>query len=207
MVRLFMGLRLPDAMREALNAAQRAILRRDRGGYWRPVPPENLHLSLVFIGDTTAEAVPSFSDAMRTAAQRCEPFEWAVEGWGVFGRPERPRVWWAGVRSSVALVKLQESLALACADCGLASDDRPFRPHITLARARRGSRRVSTGFEEAIAPGASPVAFGHLGAQEVILWRSHLGPNGARYEALATASIGSRHTRVSDASGAAEPQP
>ena len=104
-------------MREALLTAQDALRRQGRGSF---PPPENLHLTLAFLGEAEdpARARAALSEVS------CRPFSLAVGGPpGHFGD-----LWWAGVRADPALEELAVSLQA----------DRPWLPHITLVRRWRG---------------------------------------------------------------------
>ena len=127
-VRLFIALPLPDEVRRAALAGIDALRRQGvSAGFTRP---ENLHVTLAFIGESD-----------RTAAlQRCidaacgAPFLLTVGGSGRFGD-----LIWAGVRVSPPLAALERRLRAALRAEGFRVDERPFRPHITLARAAQGA--------------------------------------------------------------------
>ena len=139
------------------------------GGGWRQVREESLHVTLAFLGhleDGDAVA-PVVRDAMR-------PITPLASGEAVLLPPRRPRV--MAVRLEGDVSALQSSLSSALEAAGLfVPDKRPFLPHVTIARARdRPSRSL---------PHVPKLSFT---APSVSVYRSHLSPKGARYEALAT---------------------
>ena len=126
-MRLFFALRLSPSVAEALTQAQDVLRRQGRGIF---PPPENLHLTLAFLGET--EALSGATAAL--AAIRARPFSLSVDGpLGRFGD-----VWWAGVTADRALEDLALSLQADLRARGFSLEERPFRPHITLVRRWRG---------------------------------------------------------------------
>ena len=126
-MRLFFALRLSPSVAEALAQAQADLRRQGRGTF---PPPENLHLTLAFLGRT--EDLAGAEAAL--AAIRARPFSLSVGGPpGHFDD-----VWWAGVTADRALEDLALSLQADLRCRGFLLEDRPFRPHITLVRRWRG---------------------------------------------------------------------
>ena len=119
------------------------------------VRPENIHLSLKFLGDVEDAREPELRAALKQAAgSRPEARAIAVqiEGFGVFPDYHRPRVLWAGVAPDPALELLQHSVEQAFGPLGFPTEARAFRPHVTLGRAGREARpRDFSGLAEVLA--------------------------------------------------------
>jgi len=185
-LRLFLALDLPGEHRREIG--ERAARLRSRLPAARWVRPEILHLTLAFLGAVDAARVAELSAAVAPAFGRAEPMVLAVEGGGTFP-PARPaRVAWVGIEGGPALPALQREVsAAALGALGLAPERRPFHPHVTLARPRRPWNR-SAGDELARA------FEGRLGepfeVTEGVLYRSDLGPGGARYTVLERFPLG-----------------
>lgn len=130
MLRLFVGIELPEAVRQALAEVREA----HPAARWHE--PEQLHLTLSFIGPVEQEAARNIAQVL--AGVPGPSFELAVEGVGYFGSPERPRIFWAGVAESPPLYRLQQRVEARLLPLGLRLDERPYTPHITLARVRQG---------------------------------------------------------------------
>ncbi len=127
MIRLFVAIPLPDAVREALDE----LVEKHRGITW--VPPSNRHLTLQFIGATPAEDVEKISAALDEI--EIAQFFLPVEGVGKFPPRGTPKVLWAGVgRAHPHLFTLQRKVADALLPLGIEPDGRRYVPHITLAR-------------------------------------------------------------------------
>jgi len=128
MIRLFAALGLPDAVRERL-ALVRAPL---PGARW--VPPENMHVTLRFIGEVESPVATEIDTWLSRVA--APAFDIRLAGLGTFGSRGRVRALWAGVEKSEALVHLQAKIEAACINAGLPPEGRKFHPHITLARCK-----------------------------------------------------------------------
>jgi len=127
-MRLFVACPMSPEMRRALLWVQESLRGQVRSaGFSRP---ENLHLTLAFLGET--EHVGDAAEVVSRIC--CAPFPLELEGTGCFGD-----VWWAGVSPSPALAALAASLRAGLRAAGFSPDKAPFRPHITLARRVRAS--------------------------------------------------------------------
>jgi 2'-5' RNA ligase len=180
-LRLFLALDLPEAHRAEIG--RRAVRLEGSLPAARWVPPENLHLTLVFLGATEESAVPCLTEALAPAfAAAGGPLELRVSGAGTFP-PARPaRVAWVGIDGGDPLLDLQRRVAEAAAGCPvLEPERRPFHPHVTLARPRRPwNRRASEDLVRAFEGGVG----GPFPVIEGVLYRSELSPRGARYTAV-----------------------
>ncbi len=188
--RLFVALEPPDAVRRRL-AAMGVELRRAAGSAAdeiRWVPPENVHLTLQFLGAVPEERLPGVEVALRAAAAAGRPLSLEVKGAGGFPNARRPRVLWAGLAGEIpALGALAEDLGRRLAPLGFPPEERPFSAHLTLGRAREG--RGSPRMAGALA-GVAETAGVPWRAAELVLFESHLSPQGPRYEPLVRAPLG-----------------
>jgi RNA 2',3'-cyclic 3'-phosphodiesterase len=107
------------------------------------VRPENIHLSVKFLGEVDDAREPELRSALQEAAGRRgtpRPLTLQISGFGVFPDYRRPHVLWAGVTPEPGLELLQHSVEQAFAPLGFPTEARAFRPHVTLARATRDAR-------------------------------------------------------------------
>ncbi|TMB90093.1 MAG: RNA 2',3'-cyclic phosphodiesterase [Chloroflexi bacterium] len=173
-VRAFFGLPVPEPQREVLGRFIAACARIAPQFRW--TPPENLHLTVRFVGNVDLSIVEAVADAL--AEQSPPGFELGLGAPGTFGRGRAVRVVWLGLRAGQAeAAYLAAQVEAECARAGLAAEERQFQPHLTLARAR--SRNGAALPEMPLAPGLEPWR-----AREVILYSSRLSRTGAVYEAL-----------------------
>ena len=187
--RLFVALEPPDAVRRRL-ASLAVELRRAAGRAAeevRWVPPENVHLTIQFLGAVPEARLRDVTDALRAAAGGSRPLSLEVRGAGGFPNARRARVVWAGVLGdTAALEALAAELGRRLAPLGFPPEERPFSAHLTLGRAR--DRRGVPGLAGALA--STGEAGAPWRATELVLFESHLSPKGPRYEAIARVALG-----------------
>jgi RNA 2',3'-cyclic 3'-phosphodiesterase len=141
-VRLFVALNLPDAVRQAVWASASPL--RDLTLPVRWIRPNGLHLTLKFLGDVPDAREPELIAALSRAAAgeaAARPVTLTLRGFGAFPDVQRPRVVWIGVEPEPALELLEHRVEQQFAPLGFPTEARPFRPHLTLARAQRDARR------------------------------------------------------------------
>lgn len=177
-IRLFIAVDPPAELRERLSA----WARDQRGGSHgvRLVPPANVHLTLAFLGERDSGEIDAIVRAMAGAAQSGRAEDLSI-GEPLLLPPRRPRVLAATVVDpSGRLTELRDQLAEALRiEIGW-SEARAFRPHLTLARLSRDARPPRE---------LAPLPRGEFDAEELVLFRSHLEPSGARYEAIERARL------------------
>ena len=126
MIRLFVGLDLPDPVRMVLGGIGSGV----PGARW--TPPGNLHVTLRFIGEvdeTTADAID-----VALSGIRAPDFEMTLAGCGAFASGHRAHTLWTGVERGPALLHLQDKVESAVVRAGVAPEGRKYQPHVTLAR-------------------------------------------------------------------------
>ncbi|MGH2546726.1 MAG: RNA 2',3'-cyclic phosphodiesterase [Actinomycetota bacterium] len=177
-LRLFAAVDLPPRVREEIERAIEPWRERLPSGRW--VKPENWHVTVKFLGRTWPRLVARVNEAAREAAAAIRPFRVGVEGMGVFPGPGRARVLWVGlVDRDDSLPALARALDDRLAD-EFPPEKRGFTPHLTVARFNPPVA-VRDHVEELAATAFDVVPF-RVG--ELVLYRSHLSPRGARYEPL-----------------------
>lgn len=164
---VFFALVPPPEVQQTLGHLARETARRAHG---RPVPAENMHLTVAFIGAWPIARLPTLIDA--AANVHGEPMNIALDRLGAF---RRAGVAWIGPsRAPDALTRLAASLADALSAAGVTLDAQPYRPHVTLARHCRGP-----------CPEGAAGPFG-FDADRFVLMQSQTRAEGARYQSLAT---------------------
>lgn len=142
-----------------------------------------MHLTLAFLGDVPDDRVAAAERALRAGAAGAPALGLEAAGLGAFPDQRRARVLWAGVSGDLReLAALQASLTRELLSEGLEVDDKPFHPHVTLARAR-----VPQPFPTTL---DRSQRFGAWRAGEVRLYESFLGPQGPKYEVVAAVPLG-----------------
>jgi len=179
--RCFVAVPIDEDVRLALAAAA-VPWHAYRGLRW--VPDASWHLTLAFLGSVEASAVDGVRATIADVARRNEPMRLRGRGLGAFPSAARARVVWYGVDDRAG------RLAAIAGDLGTGlglEDNAPYKAHITMARALRGSADVR-GWLAAASASAPALA---LTVGRLELMRSHLGSGTPRYERLAVMDLGS----------------
>lgn len=175
MIRLFVGLALPDDVRGHLGLLRLGI----RGARWQR--DDQLHLTLHFIGPVDGATAEDIDAALLSVDMA--RFSLAVSGVGVFGDLKAPRLLWAGVAPQDGVTRLHDKIGARLMALGLKLEPRKFAPHITLARLS-GSRQGASGtrqFLESFDCFVSRV----FEVDRFVLFSSHPGSDGSIYRAEA----------------------
>ena len=179
-IRAFVAVRLSPEMDEAVAQFQARL--RALGGAISWTRPAAFHLTLRFLGNRVPSAkIDQMAQGLRTIAARVAPFKVQSLGAGAFPSANRPRVIWVGVANGdlIGLAAQVEALAVRC---GLEPQRRPFTPHLTIGRARNPVQNPR--IRQALLA-AAELEFGSCAIDRMTLYRSHLSPHGATYEAVA----------------------
>lgn len=150
----------------------------------RWVKPVNWHLTLAFLGDVASNDLPLIAESIAGVARSTDPIELRFSGVGVYPNPSRPRVLWAGLVGDdlPRLFELHEKVARTLAEIDHPTDHR-FSAHVTLARFHPGKTRIRD--LPALLSRYSAWTGETLRVDEVVLYRSILGPQGPTYSPLA----------------------
>lgn len=141
--RLFIAIRLPEQLRDALGQRCRRLASELKFSKW--VHAEDYHITLQFLGDTAPEKIPALIEALKTATTGFPPFELSLQNWGTFGPASSPRVLWGGITGDLLpLHDLQRAVTSATLPLGFATEERKYSPHITLARKYKGDSPYSS---------------------------------------------------------------
>jgi len=170
MIRLFVALELPEAVRDRLVALQGGV----PGARW--ATNGQLHLTLRFIGEVAENVGHDVDDALLSI--RAPGFELELSGVGEFGG-KNPRALWAGVRANGALLHLQKKVETALQRIGLEPEARKFSPHVTLARLRASPREKVVAFLSHY----NLFSSGPFRIDRFVLFSSHQGSGGSVYHA------------------------
>jgi 2'-5' RNA ligase len=180
--RVFCAIEIPQEIREAV-AEHISGLRRaapEAQASWSR--PENIHLTLKFLGEISQTRVEQLSQAASRAASNSIPFTIELKQTGCFPTRASPRVLWIGINDPESkLAELHAHLEEECAKEGFAKEARRYHPHLTVARLRKpqGARTLAAAHEELEFTPAQIVV------QELHVIRSELGRGGSRYTVIA----------------------
>lgn len=179
--RCFVAIPIGDALRDELRIAVERWRRTENPAGLRWTDPQGWHLTLAFLGSIDATAVPAVVERLATVAEAHVATRSTTGGLGAFPTSGRARIVWYGVEDHDG--RLARLAADVAGTLGLDASW-PFRPHITLARARRQPVDLRPWLASASAPA------GVLTTDRIQLMRSHTGRDPARYETLASFKLG-----------------
>jgi 2'-5' RNA ligase len=175
--RAFIAIDLPESVQSFLSEAQEALKLYGFRVKW--VRPQNIHLTLKFLGNTATADTDKIVAAMTLAAKDCPVVSLAAKGIGVFPDARRPRVIWAGLSGQLEIVaNLQQTLDDHLADLGFPRETRAFKSHLTLGRvkAKIASTRMKAAIDKLKEFESEPFEI-----NQVILFKSELRSSGAVY--------------------------
>jgi 2'-5' RNA ligase len=189
-IRSFIAIELPEEAKKGL-ARLRKELERDEHRFVKWVDPAGIHLTLKFLGNIPSKRVAEITEAMKKASQGISPFHLEISGLGAFPSLRQARVFWVGVGGEMnQLSRLQQSIDSALAALGFAKEERPFVPHLTLARIREGaSPPEKRSFGELVGSTVFEDKY-PVEVEAIRLMRSQLTPAGAIYTCLSVVGLG-----------------
>jgi 2'-5' RNA ligase len=190
-MRIFIALDIDDAIRDRIARFIDGVQGFAPEARW--VKPESLHVTLKFIGEQPEPAIESIKQALSTI--RAKMAEIQFHGYGFFPTAKSARVFWIGLEAGQELSALAAAIDERMASLEIPKEERPFSPHLTLARAAGGSgspRRqkgdvanpVFRRLQEKLSALPTP-EFGTMTPREFFLYQSQLSPKGSKYSKLA----------------------
>ena len=200
MIRAFLAVELPPDFRAAVSSVQQDLKRRLEPAVSRQVriswvQPASMHLTVKFLGETPEHVIESLFTMVSGVAAAHRTIEVPFSRLGTFPRPQQPRVLWAGPLESwergsegERLQALYRAVEKECRAAGLVAEERPFSPHLTLARIKEGERQVVEGLTHS-GMLDHPVTIGLLPITTLVMMRSELRPAGPVYSPLWTCPL------------------
>ena len=181
-VRAFLAIPLPRQLQEAVRELQRNLGSKIQDVRW--TRPESLHLTLFFFAGTTQENLEKVKVSV-LSVKRCQrPFSVEVKGLGAFPNLHRPRVIWIGLEPMEHLRQLHGVCLRSLRAAGIATESRPYSPHLTIGRLRQQKPDLA-----ALCKTMGQVPVGRLPIDRLVLFESRLHPEGAEHIPLLTVTL------------------
>jgi 2'-5' RNA ligase len=194
-MRIFVGIDLDDEIRAKIARFLDGI--REFAPEVRWISPESLHITLKFIGEQKAEQMAAITEHLQVVGGSRTEIHFS--GYGFFPTAKAPRVFWIGIQAGAELVELASGIDSALAVLQIPREERPFSPHLTLARGGGGSGspkwRKGDGPNSSFAELQKRIAamgeldFGTMTAREFLLYQSQPSPGGSKYIKLQRFSL------------------
>jgi 2'-5' RNA ligase len=179
-LRAFIALEMPSLVKDIVRESQETLQRA--GIHLRWVRPENVHLTLRFLGDITTDTAHGLRAVLGSLAEETPAFFLKIKGAGVFPGAARPRVLWLGLAGETDLLEgMYRRLSMLLSRQGVPEEKRPFRGHLTIGRAkgRLNADIVRTQLVEMNKTVSAPFSADRIG-----LFKSDLTAGGAVYTPL-----------------------
>ena len=156
----------------------------------RWVRPEGIHLTLKFLGETRPDQLELVKSALDQAVSEIPPFVFTMGGLGCFPNTRRPRVIWVALYEPAgALSRLRDAVESRVAPLGFPTENRPFRPHLTLGRVQRHASKSEVREVGEVVAASEVGALDKMRVEQVLYIKSDLRPGGAVYTTLHQARL------------------
>ncbi|MBA9085459.1 2'-5' RNA ligase [Fontibacillus solani] len=182
--RIFIAVPIPEEIKQTMNSWSREHRAQLQFRKW--VHAEDYHITVQFLGDTEADRIGELKEVLMRRVSEIASFKMEAVGVGTFGRPRQPRVLWGGVNGDItALHNLYYDVTSSSAELGYIAEDRPYHPHITIARKYREEEKLNP---EVISALNTKASFGTWITDRIVIYRTNLG-NQPMYEEIASISL------------------
>lgn len=176
-MRLFIAIPLSKTVKQKLLDLQQPI----KGLCWQG--PEQMHLTLKFVGEVNHQKATELREKLEEIDYPA--FTISIEGVGYFPEGKHPKVVWAGVSENSLLAELHQEVEERCKEIGIPPENRLYRPHITLARAKNVSKRAVSSFINQ----HKKFSICDVPVNDFVLYQSKLHADGARHSRLQIFSL------------------
>jgi 2'-5' RNA ligase len=184
-IRTFIAVNLPLNIKEKISGILDDLSALNTG-IVRWVPPENIHLTIKFIGDISPKNLEVLCRFLQSETKHHNPFSLCIGQLGTFPNNQYPRVIWIGIKATKELHLLHKGIEAQASRLGYAAEQRAYSPHLTIGRVSRNAKNTQI---RVFAEKLQDVTVGELGRMEVdriSVFRSDLQPSGAVYTPIKT---------------------
>ena len=184
-LRCFIAVGIPDSIKKGIGVLIDILKKHEVDVKW--IIPENLHLTLKFLGSTPEDLIPAIGKSLLEVASSSDPFYIRIYSTGVFPNKKYPKVIWVGMETSEVLGRLRGDIEDEMSKLGYKKEGKEFRPHLTIGRVRspKGMINIITELEN-----FKDKDFGTITVDSIKLMKSELKPKGAKYTCLRDSPVG-----------------
>jgi len=180
-IRSFLAFELPSDIKKMVTHVSEDVRGSRLNVKW--VKVDNIHLTVVFMGNISTEDVPAIREEIKKGCLGFEPFDIYLKGLGVFPDARMPRILWLGLEGEIErMSSFKKGLQERLKTFGIKEEKRRFKPHLTLGRFRKPNRGdpILEGIISRYKDLESPVC----PLEELVMFKSELKPEGAKYTRL-----------------------
>ncbi len=186
MLRSFIAVELPEGIQQAISLCTARLKAVLPGRLVRWVAPQNIHLTLQFLGEVSPADLDRLADALQAETASHAGFEGQVSGLGIFPDRYRPRVLWVGMQAPDDLPTLQRGVQAVTTRLGFPADRHAFSPHLTIGRVNQDAERAEIPKIQPALQKADPGLLGSFIVESIHIFKSDLRPSGPIYTRLHT---------------------
>ncbi|MBT7191659.1 MAG: RNA 2',3'-cyclic phosphodiesterase [Anaerolineae bacterium] len=191
LIRTFIAIPLPSPLQKRIWRETAPLRDSIERGIIRWVPPENIHLTLKFLGNTPEENSDTLKKIITREILKYPAFEISLRKIGAYPNISRPNVIWLGIEESSKLFSLQKSVEKVASQIGSLPEKRRFSAHLTLGRvSRKGYNKQSRAKIRIMLEKTPGYDFGKVRVKSIHLFESQLKESGAEYRSLFEAKLG-----------------
>jgi len=185
-LRAFIAVEIPAEIQRLIQQDTASLQKALPKPLVRWVETKNLHLTLKFLGDVSAEELEKLAGAIELELVTHAPFTMSVAGLGVFPGYHQPRIIWVGLEAPNSLSSLQQSVDATAVRMAYLPEERPFSPHLTIGRVGQGSTQANRLKIRETLEAATSISIGPFEVKAVTIFKSDLRPTGPVYTSLYT---------------------
>lgn len=181
-IRAFIAIPLPNSVKTSIK---QFITKSQSEGFYQDIKwvnPENLHITLKFLGDTKVKDFQLLFEEINKQLSPIKKTSLQISQIGVFPKPNRARVVWIGLSPSTALDAIYETIEMTAQNLGFEQDSKAFSPHITIGRLKRHTSKQPD-LSEFVSKNKTK-QFGAFSINEIHFIKSQLTPKGPIYNTL-----------------------
>ncbi len=186
-LRCFIAIDIPKEIKENISEVINLLSKYGADIKW--VKPENLHITLKFLGKTQDLLISKIKEELSHVISLYNPFHIKIYGTGMFPAVKRPRIIWIGVENSNVLISLKEDIEESMSMLGYQKEEKEFNPHLTIGRIRshKGIQNIIAALNN-----FKDKFFGNIMIERIKLMKSDLKPEGAEYTCLSDFMLGNK---------------
>lgn len=187
-LRCFIAVELPETVKSSLRDVLGILRKSDAAVRW--TPPENIHLTIKFLGQTDESLIAPMKESLSKKLLTYKPFYITISDVGCFPNERRPKIVWIGIERSESLSNLQKEIDADLVKFGFSLEKREFSPHLTIGRVKAQDNLL--GMLRRLKELRSS-SFANMEVKSISLMESVLKPAGAQYFTLAEIPFGRRN--------------
>jgi RNA 2',3'-cyclic 3'-phosphodiesterase len=186
MLRSFIAIEIPAEIQNAIAQNIASLKNTLPKPLIRWVAPNNVHLTLKFLGDVSPANLERLADTLKEETASHKMFSMSISGLGAFPTQRRARVIWIGLDAPPALPALQRGVDAASVQLGYPREERPFSPHLTIGRVAQTASGPDLQQIRSALESTKVGLLGTIRIQAIHIFKSDLQPGGSVYTLLHT---------------------